>query len=385
MKIAPVANISLQGKIYIVRLLFCLTTLGLLAFNDFHCRERPDDHLWLLVGGLLYPQLGHLLFGRLDISRRRGHALFLADGMFVGAVIAALDYALLPSIVLAIISLFNWMVVGGAILVAAGIVFMFMGMLTIGISPDMISVSSSASCLITNWLAGLIAIGYFLSVARIIHKLIGELRLQQVGFQARSDSANSAKTMAEQALLAVLPSSAARQMEINGSVATETIPDATLLLLDIRNPDGTPGRLETMQEALPVLDSILTRHGIELIKSFGSRILAMSRTESGADDAIRAFLEIANFYKDHEPAGSIPRGILHQGSVTMGLVQPQRLNLDLFGPVMDELTGLADEAASRHLSGLIVTANAWGKLKNPLEGKRLQRESLRLTCYQYSV
>lgn len=385
MKIAPIANISLQGKIYIVRLLFCLTTLGLLAFNDLHCRERSNDHLWLLVGGLLYPQLGHLLFGRLDINRRRGHALFLADGMFVGAVIAALDYAFLPGIVLAIISLFNWMVVGGAILVAAGSVFMFMGMLTVGISPDMISISSLTSCPITNWLASLIAIGYFLAVARILHKLIGELRLQQVGFQARSDSANSAKAMAEQALLAVLPSSAARQLEINGSVADETIPDATLLLLDIQHPDSLPSRLETMQEALPVFDSILTRHGIDLIKSFGCRILAMSRTESGADGAFRAFLEIANYYKDHEPEESTVCGILHQGSVTTGLVQPQRLNLDVFGPGIDELTGLADEAAAKHLSGLIVTTNAWGKLSIPPEGKQLRQEHLRLTCYQYSA
>jgi hypothetical protein len=382
---AMLENVSLQGKVYIVRILFSLTTLALLAFNDGYCRERPGDHLWLFVGGLIYPQLGHLLFGRLDIRRHRGHVLFLADGMFVGAVMAALEYALVPSIVLVIINLFNWMVVGGAILVTAGILFMVIGMLTIGTGLDMLSISSPASCPVTNWLACLISIGYFLAVARIIHILIGDLRLQQVGFQARSDSANSARKMAEQALLAVLPASAAYQMAEKGSVESEILPQATLLLIDFRSSDDAFPELEAMQDALLVCDLILARHGIELIKSFGNRALALSRKESGPDDAFKAFLEIFNFHQNHNVNTTSLRGILHHGRVTVGLVQPQRLNLDLLGPTIEEIVRLADETAARHLPGLIITAAANAKMGNYPDRNQILLKDSQLICYQYSI
>ena len=380
---ATLANISLQGKIYVVRLLFCLTAMSLLLLDDIYCKGSSGDHPWLFVGGLFYPHLGQLLFGRLDISRRRGHALFLADGMFVGAVIATLDFALLPSIIFIILNLFNWMIVGGFILVASGILFMFLGTLTIGTAPDMIPFGSSATCDITNWLASLIAIGYFLVVAQLIHKLIGELRLQQVGFQARSDSADSAKAMAESALLAVLPTSAALQMAETGTVATESVNEAALLIIEFRNPDGSTPILEAMQDALHVCDAILSRHDIEVIKSAGSRILAFSRAESGLDDAVKAFLEIDNFYRDHEAGRQSLRGIVHGGPVTIGLVQPQRLNLDLFGPGIDELSRLAAEATQKEMTGLIVTADAYNKLKNHLDRNLILLDDMRFTCYKY--
>jgi hypothetical protein len=358
-------SISLQGKIYIVRLLFCLTTLALLAVNDIVCRQQASDHLWLLIGGLLYPQLGHLLFGRLDVSRRSGHLLFLADGMFVGAVIAALGFAPLPSVILVVISLFNWMVVGGAPLLALGALFMTFGMLTMGTTPDRFTFDTTAACNVTNWLASLIAIGYFLIVARIIHRLIGELRLKQVEFQARSDSASSARVMAEQALLAVLPGSAAHAMAEKGRLAPESIPNASILLLNFQTLDGTSPNLEAMQEALSVCESILARCGLEHVKSFGNQMLAFSRLPSGPDDAVRAYREIDNYFRDHDRQVSLLRGILHQGLATLGLVQAGRLNLDLFGHPVNELATMAASPLQRQNAGLMVSHAAYQHLSNP--------------------
>lgn len=357
-------NISLQGKIYIVRLLFCLATLALLATNDVVCRKQAGDHLWLLLGGLLYPQLGHLVFGRLDISRRRGHVLFLADGMFVGAVIAALDFAPLPSVVLFVIGLFNWMVVGGAPLLALGALFMAFGMVTMGATPDMFTLDTTVACNVTNWLASLIAIGYFLIVARIIHRLVGELRLQQAEFQARSDSASSASAMAEQALLAVLPPSAALSMAENGCLPPEFIPDATILSLDFQTPDGASPGLEEMQEALPVCETILARHGLEQIKSYGNLALAFSRRASGPDDAVRAYQEIDNYFRDHGSHVSLLRGFLHQGPASLGLVQAERLNLDLFGIPMNELAQAATPPLPQQPTGLMVSQSVFNRLSN---------------------
>lgn len=375
---------TLQGRIFFVRLLFCMTTLALLAANDAYCRVQPGDHLWLLAAGLLYPPIGHVLFGRLDISRRRGHVLFLADGMFVGAVIAALQFALLPAVVLAVISLFSWMVVGGVMLVALGMLFMFLGMLTMGMNPFAVEFATIAGCAVSNWLAGLIAVTYFLIVARIIHRLIGDLRLQQVRFQARSDSASSAQAMAEQALLAVLPPSAAEKMTGEGEFPPERIEAATVLLFDFRaEGEASPG-LDAMQDALLICETILTRHGLELIKSFGNLALAASRSRSGPDDACAAFLEIATFFKDHGHRISFLRGILHHGRVTLGLVQPERLNLDLFGTPLDELARLAT-AASLQVPGLFASDSAYRLLSQPAEFSPLPDVTSRPACYRHSA
>ncbi len=374
---------TLQARIFLVRLLFSMTTLALLAANDVICRGQPGDHLWLLAAGFLYPPLGQALFGRLDISRRRGHVLFLADGLFVGAVIAALQFALLPGVVLVVISVFNWMVVGGVMLVALGMLFMFLGMLAMGMNPFMAEFVPSDGCAVSNWLASLIAVTYFLIVARIIHRLIVDLRLQQVEFQTRSDSASMAQTMAEQALLAVLPPGAAQTMAAAGRFVPERS-EATLLLLDFRKDNQDSPDLDGMQDALLVSDRILSRHGVELIKSFGSQALAASRSRTGADDACAAFLEIATFFKDRGHPISSLRGILHHGPVTLGLVQPERLNLDFFGTPLDELARLA-AAPSLQAPGLFASESAYRLLSQPSDFSPLPDEASRPACYRYSA
>lgn len=364
-------GMTLQGKIYLLRVLLCITTLVLLILNDALCRGQLGDHLWLLVGGLLYPHIGHLLLGRLDISRRRGHVLFITDGMFFGAVIGALEFAPLPSLVLVVISLFNWMVVGGPMLVALGITFLFVGVLSIGTNLTLLAMGSAVTCTAANWLAAIIAIGYFLIVARIIHRLVGELRQQQVEFQKRSDSASSVITMAEQALLAVLPISAAQKMADNGNLPAEVIQDATLLLLDFVTDDGSSPTLEVLKNAFHASTMILERHGAELAKTFGSQAIAFSRTESGPEGAFKAFLEIDSFFRNHrsqmtaKSAQLSLRGRLHLGTVTIGLVQPERLNLDLFGEAMDELTELANESENQQIPALIVSSAVYCKLRMP--------------------
>lgn len=377
---------TLQGKIYILRVLLCVTTLILLIVNDALCRGQPSDHLWLLVGGLLYPHIGHLLLGRLDISRRRGHVLFVADGMFVGAVIGALEFSLLPSLVLVVINLFNWMVVGGPMLVSLGITFLFGGALMTGASPTLLTMGSPIACSAASWLAAFIAIGYFMIVARIIHRLVGELRLQQVEFQARSDSASSAKIMAEQALLAVLPVSAAQKMADKGDLPAEVVQDATLLLLDFAAGDGSSPALDVLKDAFQACTMILARHGAELVKTFGSQAIAFSRKDSGPDDAFKAFLEIDNFFRNHhglvtaKSAQLSLSGRLHLGTVTIGLVQPERLNLDLFGESVDELTELAAESENRQIPALIVSSSAYRKLHKQADFVPTQPGSSR---YQY--
>lgn len=381
----------LQGKIYIIRVVFSIMALLLLAVNDAYCHGRPGYHVWLLLGGMLYPHLGQMLLGRFDIRRRRGHAIFLIDGIFVGAIIAALEFSMLSSTVLAVISLFNWMVVGGSILIALGLTFMVAGMLTAGAVYPVVLAGAGSACNASDWLAISILLGYFLIVARIIHQLVGELRLQQAEFQGRADSASMAKNLVERAMLMVLPASAARVLAEQGELNPETIQDATLLLVEFVSHDNhTVLSLDEMKDILHVCEMIMARHGIELVKTFGRRAITMSRNESGPDDAIRAMKEIDSFFTD---GGSLAgaanahhaiRGVLHHGPVTLGLVQPERLNLDLLGSTVDELMELATLAADGSAAGLIVSPAAYRKLRNPADFAASQSGGGVPSCYLYA-
>jgi hypothetical protein len=171
--------------------------------------------------------------------------------------------------------------------------------------------------------------------------------------------------MAEQALLAVLPGSVAQTMAEKGALAPESIPDASLLLLSFQTSDGTSPGLEAMQEALSVCEPILSRRGLEHVKSFGNQALAFSRQPSGPDDAVRAYREIGNYLRDHGSHVSLLRGILHQGQVSLGLVQAERLNLDLFGLPMNELATAAMNPMQGQEAGLTVSHGAYQNLSNP--------------------
>ncbi|MDP1652055.1 MAG: MASE2 domain-containing protein [Rhodocyclaceae bacterium] len=380
----------LQGKIYIVRAIFSVMALVLLAVNDVFCHGRPADHVWLLLAGVIYPHLGQLLLGRFDISRRRGHALFLIDGLFVGAVIGALEFAMLPSTVLAVISLFNWMVVGGPILVALGITLMFAGLMTAGTVNSVFLVGTSTACNASDWLASAILLGYFLIVARIIHQLVGELQLQQAEFQARTDSASVAKNLAERALLAVLPASAAQTLAEKGELVPESVQGATLLLVEFGPNDNHSPAVDDLKDNFHVCDMIMARHGFELVKTFGRRAFAMSRRESGPDDALRAMTEIDSFFADHRslasPANACRslRGVLHHGPVTIGLVQPERLNLDLLGETVDELAKLEALAGNQPTATLIASVSAYRKLHDPVDFVPLHGNGSLPTCYLYT-
>ncbi len=362
---------TLESRVYVVRVIFSITTLAMLALNDALCRGVPGDHLWILIVGLLYPHVGQLLLGRFDISRRRGHLLFMLDGLFVGTVIGALDFALFPSAVLLLTNLFNWLVIGGASLLAFGITFLFAGALIAGTTLPLSPTALGGTCNATQWVAGIILVGHFIIVARIIHRLVSELRLQQVSLQAQTDSAITAKTTAEQALLAILPASVAQRLMDTGTIENETLQHATLLFLEFGHEDGLAASHDELKEAFPVGERILARHGIELIKTWGHQAIALGRGIQNPEKAVTALREIDAFFADHaglkqpDKGRLTCRGVIHQGAVTLGLVQPTRLNLDITGEPVRQLHALSKLLSAHPAARIIVSSVAYEKLANP--------------------
>lgn len=347
--------------------MFGLMAALLLAVNDTSCHGQPGAHPFLLLAGLAYPHLGQVILGRRDPDLRHGHTLFLLDGLYAGSVIAALEFSWLPSLALFVICLFNWMTVGGARLTGLGLALLFAGTLLSGDMTTLLAHGVATDCNATLWLAACLFAAYFLIVAHVIHMLFGNLQRQQARLHAQVDAANSARSLAERALLSAFPPSVARQIEVTGSHSPETLQAADLLLIELTTHDTLSADLAPLQATWQVCETILTRHGVELIKTCGNRGIALGRGNAGPKALVAAAREILTYFSDHAAPSTMENGrpqriLIHRGGVTLGLVQPERLNLDLSGPGMEALLTFSAQTAQRAPRGLIVSPIAFRHL-----------------------
>lgn len=335
---------ALQGKIHVIRIIYSLMVFAMLAASDGLCRKQPLEHGWLIIVLVIYPHIGHLLFGRFDIRRLRGRTMLLIDGLLAGAVIAALDFAGTASAFIIAIHLFNWMVIGGPALAFSGTLTLAAGLL-ITAATDASVGPAPAGCHLPDWLSAIFLTGYLLVVAGLLHRLVQELGRQQLELQAEADALRRAKAMTEGALLAALPPGTARRLADQGRIDPEDIDDATLLLLTMDIEPARHPTLESRAEWLQACDPILTRHGFELVKTFDRMALALGRSAT-PEDGIAAIREIDAYFANHQPssllAGErlVTRAALSSGPVRIGLVQEERLNIELAGAAADALTEL---------------------------------------------
>jgi hypothetical protein len=364
-------RIMLQKKIYLIRVAFSLMALAQLVMNDSVCHQQAENRWGLIIIGLLYPHLGHVLFGRFDIDKKRGRIQFLLDSVFVGAVVGALDFALFPSMVLVVVNIFNLMLVGGGSLLGLGITLMITGALFTGLTSSPPLLEPVAVCPTIDWLASLILVGYFLVVAYIIHQHVIALRLTQAAYQARSNTAHTARILAEKALLSILPPSAAQHLSTNGKLTPEVVQDCALILIEFDVKDARELPLKMLGDAFQISETILMRHGLELVKTMGCRAIAFGRHDKGTDAALRALQEITcHIANDQSHAHSKQEhfsmnGIVHYGTVTLGMIQPDRMNIDLLGSSIDELYCFLEQSRSHsRRSAIFVSHDAYLNLSN---------------------
>jgi len=354
--------------LYAIRVLFTLMALAMLALGDTVCRSQPGAHLWLLLTTAAYPHVAHLLLGR--FGGRREQAILVIDGLIAGAIVGAIGLLSAPGAVLAAIILFNWTIMGGPLLVAMGMLAALVGVAITGVGAQTNAPVMPGDCAALDALAACVLLAYFFVIARFMFRYIGELRQQQAELQATADVADSARALADRALLGVLPASAAGILAEQGDLPPSTISNATLLLIEFAWSRGESPTVTELAECFQLCDPILNRHGFEGIKTFGRRFLTMSRAMTGPDDAIKAARELNDYLLDHSALVSMPaarrsfRAFLHCGAVTAGLVQPERLNFDLLGEPVEALFSLASMAAAQPLATVIASSTVRHRLQN---------------------
>ncbi len=359
-------ELSWQGRLYAIRVLFTAMVLVVLGVDDALCRDQTATHFWLMLAGGLYPHVGKLLLGRFEGRRRGGYPMMVVDGLFSGVVIAALGPSSAPSAVLAAINLFNWMAVGGPFLVGLGMTAALAGFALS--QPDLIAQSTS-TCSASGTLAGILLVGYFFVVGRFIHNHIGRMRQQYLQFQSESDAAARAQTAADRALAGVLPASAAAFLIERGDVPTETLDGATILLIEFAWKRAESPSVAALADSFEICDSVIGRHGFECVKTFGRAYLAVSRAPTGPDDAIATATEVNNYLLDHGGLPGSPfsqrsiRAVIHCGTITAGLVQPSRLNYELLGEPLEAMNALATFAREQPLGNAIVSESAQRRMQ----------------------
>lgn len=359
-------SLSRLDHFYLVRVSTVLMILAIIAVHDTACLNPSAYHPVLFLFGVAYPHFVQLAAGRLDGRQFRSRYSFLVDGFFAGAAIPVLSFSPIAATVLATINLFNWVALGGAYLSMLGIVALLAGL---GLSGMVEGFSVAGNvCIAVDRMSCGVLLAYFLLVGGTVFCRSTTLQKFCDELQARKDAAEMSWRRAELALMAVLPHGVATEHG-NGDIVPRVIGDATLLLADFalayEEDVGDIGRLHAIFSAC---DEILARHGLESVKTFGRRYLAITSGQAGPENALVAALEIIAFLKDHGVASNpskevcSPHVAIHSGPVVAGLVQPEKFSYDLFGSTVDEIAELVETSAT---ASVLISAAA---------RKRLQRD-----------
>jgi class 3 adenylate cyclase len=370
------ARLPWAGRFHVLRLVLVAMVLTVAAAQVGICGRLTGFHVVLFGFGLAYPFLVGSLLGRLEGRRRHGRISLLLDGFFAGALVPAIAFEPVASAVIAIISLFNWLAVGGIAFATRGAMALLVGL---GVSAAVLGVEQVRSCGPAGWLAYGILLVYLPFVAWVMHRHASALRLRCDELQMDRDRAETARRQSDRALLAVLPDSAAREMAETGAVAQRSWPDAVLLLGALRTGAGSAAKGAWFGEVLSPVQEILRRHGLELAKVFGGRFLALAGPDAGVNQAVAASREIAAYFRNH--GGSGPDGgpewplcmVVHCGPIESGLLPGDALCFDVVGEPLEEAMALA---ARWDAPGVLVSSAARHRLQGEWRFQYLGEEGL---------
>jgi class 3 adenylate cyclase len=146
-------------------------------------------------------------------------------------------------------------------------------------------------------------------------------------------------------LLNILPAKVADELKATGAVQPVGFDDVTVCFTDfvgftLSSEKMAPGRLvEALNEYFTAFDEIITRYGLEKLKTIGDSYMFVSglpvRRASHAVDAVLAALEMAEVVKrlaaKPESTGWNIRIGLHSGPVVAGVVGIRKFAFDIWG------------------------------------------------------
>jgi adenylate cyclase len=170
--------------------------------------------------------------------------------------------------------------------------------------------------------------------------------------QLRNVDLKRERDRSESLLLNILPAEVAEELKEKGTVSAKHFDEVTVLFTDFVGFTKVSERLTPQQLVdelhicFSAFDEIMTKHGIEKIKTVGDAYLAISglpiANNTHAQDLVKAATEIRDFMRDRKletsnlkPETFEVRIGVHSGSVVAGIVGVKKFAYDIWGDTVN--------------------------------------------------
>jgi adenylate cyclase len=179
------------------------------------------------------------------------------------------------------------------------------------------------------------------------------------------------KDRSDELLLNILPAETAEELKETGTAKTKSFDSVTVMFTDFKNFTQASERLSAEELVKEInlcyseFDRIVTRHGIEKIKTIGDSYMCAGglpiANTTHAEDAIRAGLEMQQFMAKHKqekmniglPYFELRLGI-HTGPVVAGIVGVKKFAYDIWGDTVNTASRMesSGEVGKVNISGV---------------------------------
>ncbi len=186
------------------------------------------------------------------------------------------------------------------------------------------------------------------------------------------------KKRSEELLLNILPEEVAEELKAKGSADAKMIDEVTVMFTDFSgftqlSEKLTPKELVAeINECFSAFDHIMTKHGVEKIKTIGDAYMAVgglpTANSTHANDVVIAALEIQQFMYDYkakrEAAGQIffeARIGVHTGPVVAGIVGVKKFAYDIWGDTVNTANRMESSGESGKIN---ISESTYALVKN---------------------
>lgn len=168
----------------------------------------------------------------------------------------------------------------------------------------------------------------------------------------KNDIIESEKQRSEELLLNILPAETANELKEHGKAAAKKYDSVTVLFTDFQSFTQIAEKMppeelvEQLDNCFKAFDEIVTRHGIEKIKTIGDAYMCAgglpTPNDTHAEDVVKAAMEMRNFMKqfgEKQRAKGRPefktRFGIHTGPVVAGVVGSKKFAYDIWGDTVN--------------------------------------------------